>query len=40
MNLEKDRDLKLELERLDWEFSLLNEISNAMRTTLNLDQIL
>jgi len=40
MNLEKDRDLKLELERLDWEFSLLYEISNAMRTTLKLDQIL
>ena len=40
MNLEKDKDLKLELERLDWEFSLLYEISNAMRTTLKLDQIL
>jgi len=30
---------KQELERLEWEFSLLYEISNAMRTTLRLDQI-
>lgn len=33
--------MRLELfERLEWELSLLYEISNAMRTTLNLDQIL
>ena len=31
---------KQELERLEWEFSMLYEISNAMRTTLKLDQIL
>ena len=36
---EKGHDLKTELERLNWEFSLLYEISNAMRTTLRLDQI-
>lgn len=33
------QELEEELERLDTEFSLLFEISNAMRTTLNLDQI-
>jgi diguanylate cyclase (GGDEF)-like protein len=27
------------LERLEWEFSLLYEVSNAMRSTLKLDQI-
>jgi len=32
--------LKQELQRLEWEFSLLYEISNAMRTTLNLDGVL
>jgi len=31
--------LKSELERLEWEFSLLYEVSNAMRSTLKLDQI-
>ena len=31
--------LKLELGRLEWEFSLLYEVSNAMRSTLKLDQI-
>ena len=31
--------LSLELERLEWEFSLLYEVSNAMRSTLKLDQI-
>jgi len=36
---EKENNYKQELERLNWEFSLLYEISNAMRTTLNLDQI-
>jgi diguanylate cyclase (GGDEF)-like protein len=33
------KELKLELERLEWEFSLLYEVSNAMRSTLKLDQI-
>ncbi|MCX5679551.1 MAG: sensor domain-containing diguanylate cyclase [Candidatus Omnitrophica bacterium] len=39
--LEKDdiKLLKLELERLEWELSLLSEVSNAMRSTLKLDQI-
>ena len=37
---DKDRNLKDEIERLNWEFSLLYEISNAIRTTLKLDQIL
>src|SRR3989338_2228934 len=37
----KEKDLRLELfERLELELSLLYEISNAIRTTLNLDQIL
>lgn len=31
--------LKAELERLEWELSLLSEVSNAMRSTLKLDQI-
>lgn len=35
-----EETLKQELERLEWEFSMLFEISNAMRTTLKLDQIL
>lgn len=40
--MEKDTDklLKQDLERLEWEFSMLFEISNAMRTTLKLDQVL
>ena len=40
MEKESENTLKQELERLEWEFSLLYEISNAMRTTLNLDGIL
>jgi len=40
MAIEKESKLKEELERLEWEFALLYEISNAMRTTLKLDQIL
>lgn len=42
MEKEKDpqKDFKAELEQLNWEFSLLYEISNAIRTTLKLDQIL
>ncbi len=40
--MEKDPEFKLkeELKKLEWEFSMLFEISNAMRTTLKLDQIL
>ncbi|MFA5146338.1 MAG: diguanylate cyclase [Candidatus Omnitrophota bacterium] len=37
--MEKEKNLKQELERLEWEFALLYEVSNAMRTTLKLDQI-
>jgi diguanylate cyclase (GGDEF)-like protein len=37
--MEKEKDLKQEFERLNWEFELIYEVSNAMRTTLNLDQI-
>lgn len=40
MEKNKEKELKQELERLNWEFSLLYEISNAIRTTLKLDQIL
>ncbi|MEK6816817.1 MAG: hypothetical protein AABY09_04340, partial [Nanoarchaeota archaeon] len=39
MDKEKEKDLKRELERMEWEFSMLYEVSNAMRTTLKLDQI-
>jgi diguanylate cyclase (GGDEF)-like protein len=35
-----EKDLKKELERMEREFSMLYEVSNAMRTTLRLDQIL
>ncbi|MDO8525970.1 MAG: diguanylate cyclase [Candidatus Omnitrophota bacterium] len=38
--MDKEKNLKAEIERLHWEFSLLYEISNAIRTTLKLDQIL
>lgn len=40
MDKEKEEGLRSEIDRLNWEFSLLYEISNAIRTTLNLDQIL
>lgn len=40
MDKEKEKSLEKEIERLNWEFSLLYEISNAIRTTLKLDQIL
>lgn len=36
---QRAHELEEELERLNIEFSLLHEISNAMRTTLKLDQI-
>ncbi len=36
---DKEKMLKQELERMEWEFSMLYEVSNAMRTTLKLDQI-
>lgn len=39
MDKEKDKSLAHELERLNWELSLLHEVSNAMRTTLKLDHI-
>lgn len=35
-----DKSLKQVLEKMEREFSMLYEISNAMRTTLKLDQIL
>ena len=37
--MEREKDLKHELERLEWEFNMLYEVSNAMRSTLKLDQI-
>jgi diguanylate cyclase (GGDEF)-like protein len=37
---ELERRIHSELERMEWEFSMLYEISNAMRTTLRLDQVL
>lgn len=37
---DKEKELRQEIERLNTEFSLLYEISNAMRTTLKLDQVL
>ncbi|MFH0763668.1 MAG: diguanylate cyclase [Candidatus Omnitrophota bacterium] len=39
MDKDKEKNLSLELERLNWEMSLLYEVSNAMRTTLKLDHI-
>jgi diguanylate cyclase (GGDEF)-like protein len=39
MTNEKEKALQAEIERMEWEFSMLYEVSNAMRTTLNLDQI-
>jgi len=36
---EKDKNLKDNIERMEWEFSMLYEVSNAMRTTLKLDQV-
>jgi len=38
--MDKDKTLRLALERMEREFSMLYEISNAMRTTLKLDQVL
>ncbi|MFH1996512.1 MAG: diguanylate cyclase [Candidatus Omnitrophota bacterium] len=38
-NIKTDKDLTLEIKRLEQEFWILHEISNAMRTTLKLDQI-
>jgi len=37
---ENEKLMQAEIERMEWEFSMLYEVSNAMRTTLNLDQIL
>lgn len=39
MDKHKEKDLRSDFEKLEQEFSLLYEISNAMRTTLKLDQI-
>lgn len=36
---EKEKDLKENIDRMEWEFSMLYEVSNAMRTTLKLDQV-
>lgn len=36
---EKGKNLKGDIERMEWEFSMLYEVSNAMRTTLKLDQV-
>ncbi|MCX5665731.1 MAG: hypothetical protein NT036_01585, partial [Candidatus Omnitrophica bacterium] len=36
---EKDKELKENIERMEWELSMLYEVSNAMRTTLKLDQV-
>jgi diguanylate cyclase (GGDEF)-like protein len=35
----KEKNISHELERLNWELTLLYEVSNAMRTTLKLDHI-
>ena len=40
MEKDSEKEIRHELEQLNWEFSLLYEISNAIRTTLKLDQIL
>ena len=37
--MQKDKGLKQDIERMEWEFSMLYEVSNAMRTTLKLDQV-
>jgi diguanylate cyclase (GGDEF)-like protein len=37
--MEKEKVLKESIERMEWEFSMLYEVSNAMRTTLKLDQV-
>lgn len=37
--IDKEKQLHHELERMEWEFSMLYEVSNAMRTTLKLDQV-
>lgn len=37
---ELEKRLNQELERMEWEYSMIYEVSNAMRTTLKLDQVL
>ena len=37
--MEKGKELKQNIERMEWEFSMLYEVSNAIRTTLKLDQV-
>ena len=39
MDSGKEKDIKQDVERMEWEFSMLYEVSNAMRTTLKLDQV-
>ena len=37
--MDKEKKVTNELDRMEWEFSMLYEVSNAMRATLKLDQI-
>ena len=36
---DKEKILKKAMDQMEWEFSMLYEVSNAMRTTLKLDQV-
>ena len=36
---DKEKILRKALEQMEWEFSMLYEVSNAMRTTLRLEQV-
>jgi GAF domain-containing protein len=37
--MDREKTLKQALNRMEWEFSMLYEVSNAMRTTLRLEQV-
>jgi diguanylate cyclase (GGDEF)-like protein len=37
--MDREKVLMKAIERMEWEFSMLYEVSNAMRTTLKLDQV-
>ena len=37
--MDKGKESNHDLDRMEWEFSMLYEVSNAMRTTLKLDQV-
>lgn len=37
--MDNEKAMKQELARMEWEFSMLYEVSNAMRATLRLDQV-